>query len=135
MPARYDGSVLDKRSRETTRETTPRNIISPMRRMRECVDGVGVISVRMRAIRKYSLLALYLVDSAYLRSPWARSQSLQLPIFLRADNLKLFITEELVEASKPVPFRSTSGSGGHGRQSLASDRNSGGRQVVSVDAR
>ena len=32
-------------------------------------------------------------------------ESLQLPVFLRADNLKPLITDELVEASTPIPFR------------------------------
>lgn len=32
-------------------------------------------------------------------------EGLQLPIFLRAENLKPFITEELIEASKPITFK------------------------------
>jgi P63C domain len=32
-------------------------------------------------------------------------QSLQLPVFLRARNLKPFITDELIEASKPIIYR------------------------------
>lgn len=32
-------------------------------------------------------------------------EGLQLPVFLRANNLKPFITEELIEASKPITFR------------------------------
>jgi hypothetical protein len=32
-------------------------------------------------------------------------ESLQLPVFLRADNLKSLISSELLEASKPIPFR------------------------------
>jgi hypothetical protein len=35
--------------------------------------------------------------------------SLQLPIFLRADNLKSFINNELIEASAPIEFRPTRG--------------------------
>src|ERR1700733_226924 len=32
-------------------------------------------------------------------------ESLQLPVFLRADNLKSLISIDLIEASKPIPFR------------------------------
>jgi hypothetical protein len=39
------------------------------------------------------------------QSAMTDDESLQLPVFLRADNLKQLISNDLVEASKPIPFR------------------------------